>query len=124
MIVVAHRAFGELAELGARHEETRDVHPVRIERERFAVGLRSSIVTSTRSMSDLAQTVSWDRLPAEDRGENRAIPFHLVNEPSESVAERLWMDTCPFLHAIPQSLRVYPRLYANPPMAECRSGDV
>ena len=40
----------------------------------------SSMVTSTRSMSDLAHTWSCERLPQEDHRQHRAVLLHLLDE--------------------------------------------
>ena len=53
---VVQRAFDRLAELGARHEDRVNVHAVGIERTIDGSTFLSSIVTSTRSMSDFAHT--------------------------------------------------------------------
>ena len=51
--------------------------------------LRSSIVTSTRSMSDFAQTVSCEQAAAEDDRQDRPVLLDLLDERVERRGECL-----------------------------------
>ena len=71
----------------------------------------SSIVTSTRSMSDFAQTVSCDRLPHRMAARMERSPLHLLDERVEGCDELLVNRL--LLHAARASevaRKVYPNL--------------
>ena len=92
---VADRAFDRLAELRARHEERVDVDPVRVQRQVRRSTFLSSIVTSTRSMSDFAQTVSCDRLPQRIAARTERSRFTCSTSASSASVNFCWIDSFP-----------------------------
>ena len=57
-----------------------NVNPVGVKRDASLPALLSSMVTSTRSMSDFSQTVSWDRLPHSIAASTERSRFHLLHQ--------------------------------------------
>ena len=82
--------FDHLAELGARHQQRVDVDAVGVERDvRRPSTFLSSMVTSTRSMSDFAQTVSCERLPQRMAARIERSCFDLLDQRVERRGKRL-----------------------------------
>src|SRR5262245_49211706 len=66
------------------------------------------MVTSTKSMSDLAQTVSCARLPQRRAARTERSPFTCSTSASSAAVNCCWIDSFPILSALHEAERSFP----------------